>query len=89
MTNRAAIGRLVESHRASNARVFGSVLRGQETEQSDLDFLIEPMPKTSLTDVAAIQIELEYLLGVAVDVLTQKALPVKFHCKILAEAWPI
>ena len=88
-SNRVAIRRIVESHRASNARVFGSVRREQDTEQSDLDILIELTPKTSLMDVAAIQIELEDLLGVAVDVLTPKSLPEKFRFKVLAEALPI
>lgn len=87
--NRVAIRRIVESHRASNARVFGSVLRGEDTEQSDLDILIDPTPKTSLMDVAAIQIELEELLGVSVDVLTPKALPEKFRFKVIAEAVPV
>lgn len=88
-SNRTAIHRIVESHRASNARVFGSVLHGEDTEQSDLDILIDPTPKTSLMDVAAIQIELEELLGVTVDVLTPKALPEKFRYKVLAEALPV
>ena len=35
--NRAEIRRIVESHRASNTRVFGSVARGVDTESSDLD----------------------------------------------------
>ena len=72
-----------------NARVFGSVLRGEDTEQSDLDILIDPTPKTSLMDVAAIQIELEELLGVSVDVLTPKALPEKFRFDVIAEALPV
>ncbi len=38
-SNRAAIRHVVESHRARNARVFGSVLRGQDTDSSDLDIL--------------------------------------------------
>ena len=88
-SNRTAIRRIVESHRASNARVFGSVLHGEDTEQSDLDILIDPTPKTSMMDVAAIQIELEELLGVTVDVLTPKALPEKFRYKFLTEALPV
>lgn len=68
--NRAAIRHVVESHRARNARVFGSVLRGQDTDSSDLDILIDPTPETTLMDVAAIQVELQRLLGVSVDVLT-------------------
>ena len=42
-SNRAAIRHVVESHRARNARVFGSVLRGQDTDSSDLDILIDTL----------------------------------------------
>jgi hypothetical protein len=87
--NRAAIRRVVESHRARNARVFGSVLRGQDTDGSDLDILIDPTPETTLMDVAAIQVELERLLGVSVDVLTPRALPDSFRSRVLSEAVPI
>lgn len=88
-SNRAAIRHVVESHRARNARVFGSVLRGQDTDSSDLDILIDPTPETTLMDVAAIQVELQRLLGVPVDVLTPKALPDKFRNVVVAEAMPV
>ncbi|WJF91962.1 hypothetical protein QS306_14400 [Paraburkholderia bonniea] len=42
--NRAAIRQVVESHRASNVRVLGSVLHGQDTGSSDRDTLIDPTP---------------------------------------------
>ena len=76
-------------HNASNARVFGSVVHGNDNEGSDLDILIDPTPKTSLMDVAKIQVELEALLGVKVDVLTPNALPEKFRHVVLAEALPV
>lgn len=88
-SNRAAIRRVVESHRARNARVFGSVLRGQDTESSDLDILIDPTPETTLMDVAAIQVELQRLLGVSVDVMTPRALPDSFRNLVLLEAVPV
>lgn len=87
--NRAAIRSVVERHRACNARVFGSVLHGNDHEGSDLDILIDPTPTTSLMDVAKIQVELEKLLGVTVDVLTPRALPDKFRGLVLAEAVPV
>ncbi len=88
-TNRAAIRTVVERHRASNARVFGSVIHGDDHEGSDLDILIDPTPNTTLMDVAKIQVELETLLGVSVDVLTPKSLPEKFRNSVLAEAVPV
>jgi len=88
-TNRVAIRTEVERHRACNARVFGSVLYGNDHEGSDLDILIDTTPHTTLMDVAKIQVELEELLGVSVDVLTPRALPDKFRGQVLAEAIPI
>ena len=85
-TNRDIIRNIVESHHASNARVFGSVLLGLDTEDSDLDILIDPTNETTLLDVASIQLELQRLLGVSVDVLTPKAIPEKFRSKVLSEA---
>ena len=87
--NRAVIRSVVERYRASNPRVFGSVLHGEDEEGSDLDLLIEPTKTTTLLDVASIQVELEKLLGVSVDVLTPKALPVKFRQFVLDEAVPV
>lgn len=87
--NRAEIRQVVASHRACNARVFGSVLHGQDTEGSDLDILIDPTPETTLMDVAAIQVELQRLLGVAVDVLTPQALPDALRSRVLSEAAPV
>ena len=71
--NRAAIQHVVQAHRARNARFFGSVLRGLDTSSSDLEILIDPAPETTLMDVAAIQVELQRLLGVPVDALTPGA----------------
>ncbi len=88
-SNRIVIRRVVESHRARNARVFGSVLYGLDTEGSDLDILVDPTAETTLMDVAAIQVELQCLLGVSVDVLTPKALPDAFRNRILSEAVPV
>lgn len=88
-TNRAAIRAVVERHRARNARVFGSVVHGNDQEGSDLDILIDPTPDTTLFDIGAIRHELLQLLGVKVDVLTPNALPDSFRAKVLAEARPV
>ena len=85
-SNRAAIRQVVESHRARNARVFGSVLHGQDTDSSDVDILVDPTPETTLLDIGAIRHDLSKLLGVSVDVLTPNALPDKFRATVLAEA---
>ena len=88
-SNRAAIRRVVEAHRARNARVFGSVLHGQDIASSDLDILVDPTPDTTMLDIGAIRHELAQLLGVPVDVLTPNALPESFRAAVLAQARPI
>ena len=88
-TYREQIRLVVLAHRASNVRVFGSVIRGEDTNNSDLDLLIDPTPETSLMDIGAIRLELKALLGVNVDVLTPNALPVSFREQVLRESIPV
>jgi hypothetical protein len=86
---REEIRRIVEENRARNPRVFGSVLHGNDTEESDLDLLVDPTPDTSLLDIARIQNRLQVMLGVPVDVLTPKGLPEGLRKRVLAEAAPL
>jgi hypothetical protein len=87
--HREAIKQIVERHHARNVRVFGSVLYGEDTNDSDLDLLIDPTPETTLLDIGAIRHELLQLLGVQVDVLTPRALPDSFRKSVLQEAKPV
>jgi hypothetical protein len=80
---------IVLSHRVQNVRVFGSVLHGEDTDDSDLDLLVDPTPETTLMDIGAIRYELRKLLGIPVDVITPKSLPVKFRDRVIEEAKPI
>ena len=88
-THRATIRSVVLLRRASNARVFGSVLHGDDQKVSDLDILMDPTPETTMFDMGAIRHELLQLLGVHVDVLTPNALPDSFRVKVIAEARPV
>jgi predicted nucleotidyltransferase len=87
--HRAEVRRIIEANRASNARVFGSVLRGEDTEESDLDLLVEPHAGMTLLNIGTIRYKLSELLGVHVDVLTPNALPEKFRAIVIAEAQPV
>ena len=87
--NRKEIRRVVNAHRASNVRVFGSAAHGDDTDKSDLDILVDPTAETTLLDIGAIRHELSELLGVPVDVVTPMSLPEKFRDSVLAEAVPI
>jgi len=83
---RDAIHAAVRRHRTANPRVFGSALHGTDTDNSDLDLLVDALPNTTLFDLGGLQIELETLLGIPVDLLTPNDLPVKFRATVLAEA---
>lgn len=83
---REQIREIALRHRVSQVRVFGSALHGDDTEESDLDLLVDPTDKTSMMDIGAIRYELRQLIGIEVDVLTPRALPDSFRDKVLAEA---
>ena len=85
-THRQAIRDIVARHLARNARVFGSVARGDDAEGSDIDVLVDPMPGATLLDLGALQVELEEALGLQVDLLTPGDLPPKFRERVLREA---
>lgn len=86
---RAAVRDAVSRFHTANPRVFGSVLRGDDSDDSDLDLLVDPLPGATLFDLGGLQVELEALLGVSVDLLTPGDLPMKFRDQVLAEARPI
>ncbi|MDY6980024.1 MAG: nucleotidyltransferase family protein [Pseudomonadota bacterium] len=85
-THREAIRRIVTQHHASNPRIFGSVLHGEDTDTSDLDIIVDTTDETSLFDIGAIHAELTELLGVKVDVLTPGSLPDRWKEDALSEA---
>ena len=87
--HRAMIRQIVELHRAKNVRVFGSVLHGNDTENSDLDLLIDLTSETTLMDIGAIRRELKALLGVELDIVTPNSIPSFLRDKIINEASPV
>lgn len=87
--HRETILRVIEANRATNPRVFGSVLRGDDAETSDLDILVDPDADMSLFDLGAIHFELNRLLGVPVDIVTPASLPARTRDHILAAARPV
>ncbi len=87
--HRREIRELVERNRARNPRIFGSVLHGRDTETSDLDVLVDPVPGTTLLDLGGLQVLLEELLGVQVDLLTPGDLPKRARDRVLSEAVPV
>ncbi len=56
----------------SNVRVIGSVARGEDTEDSDIDFLVDTTSGTTLFDLGGLHEDLVDLLGVPVDIISSK-----------------
>lgn len=83
---RADINRIAAAHGARNIRVFGSVRREEASESSDLDLLVEMSEGRSLLDLVALGNELEEVLGVEVDVVTEGSLSPYLRDRIMAEA---
>ncbi|MBU1645435.1 MAG: nucleotidyltransferase family protein [Gammaproteobacteria bacterium] len=85
--HRDDIRRVVTQNDACNPRIFGSVLHGEDTEESDLDLLVDPIDgKTSLFSLVRIKREVEAILGVKADVLTPLSLHERFRQDVLREA---
>ena len=74
---------------AYNVRVFGSVSRGEDADSSDLDLLVDVPRGVTLLDMVRLQTSIENELGVAVDVLTARDIPVRFRARVVQEARPI
>jgi len=87
--HRDTIRQLVMQAGMANPRVFGSVLHGEDQEDSDLDLLVDPAPRTSLLDLVRLQRMIGTLLEVRVDLLTPGDLPPKFRDRVVSEALPL
>ncbi|MGA8028100.1 MAG: nucleotidyltransferase family protein [Bryobacteraceae bacterium] len=87
--HRDELRQLVSRYGLSRPRVFGSVMHGADTEESDLDLLVEPGQSTSLLTLAGLKNDAEELLGVPVSVLTPNGLPPKFRNEVLQKAPPL
>ena len=83
---RAQILQIATQNGVKRLRVFGSVARGTEDEQSDIDFLVELAPDRSLLDLGNFLYEVRSLLGKEVDVVTEKGLQRRIRDRVLAEA---
>jgi predicted nucleotidyltransferase len=87
--HRDALRELSSRYTVRNPRIFGSVARGDDGEESDLDLLVDSSPATTLLRLAELQIEAEALLGVPVDVRTLEDLPLRIRDSVLREARPL
>jgi uncharacterized protein len=84
--HRAQLRELVGRHGLTHPRVYGSVLTGTDTEESDLDLLVDATETTTLFTLARLEHAAQELLGVQVSVLTPGFLPAKFRDRVLQRA---
>ena len=83
---RDEILRIAKRYGASNIRVFGSTARGEATTDSDIDFLVDLEPDRSLFDLGGLLYELQELLQMDVDVVTEKGLHWYIRDQVVNEA---
>lgn len=86
LARREDIRRVVAKHGARSPRLFGSVVRGKQDADSDVDLLVHLADDRSLLDQIALMHELEDLLGCKVDVVEDEALYPGLRGRILSEA---
>lgn len=87
--HRAALLEIIGRYGATNPRVFGSVARGDDDQDSDLDLLVDRLPGTGMMKLARLQIEAEALLGLPVDVHTPDGLREQVRLTVMREARPL
>ncbi|MFN0123732.1 MAG: nucleotidyltransferase family protein [Blastocatellia bacterium] len=86
---REEVLRIAARHGACNVRIFGSVARGEEDQESDLDVLVDMEPGRSLFDLGGFLTELQELFGGRVDVVTEQGLRPRIRERVLREAVPL
>lgn len=88
--NREAIREATKRFKAANPRVFGSVARGEDRPDSDLDILVDPLPGTTLFDLGGLLEELSDMMkGTDIHLLTAADLPERIRSRVLQDAKPV
>jgi len=85
-SRRAEILAIADRRGMKAVRVFGSISRGESSETSDVDLLVQPEPGRSLFDLGGFTADLEDLLGCRVDVVSERGLRPRFRDRVTQEA---
>ncbi len=81
--------KLAQQYGAYNVRVFGSVACGEADSESDIDLLVDMEPNRSLLDMGGLLMDLQELLNVPVDLVTESSLKQRLRQRVLREAVPL
>jgi predicted nucleotidyltransferase/DNA-binding XRE family transcriptional regulator len=88
--HRSEIRAAAEAAGARNVRVFGSVARGEDTPESDIDLLVDfPAGERGLFPLLRLADEIEKLVGRPVDVAAVEVMAAPVRERALAEAVPL
>ena len=77
---------VAQRHGVTSVRVFGSVARGEESPESDIDLLVTTGPTVSSWFPAGLILDLEQLLGRHIDIVTETGLNPLIRGEVLSEA---
>ena len=86
---RETVLKILQQNGINRAAFFGSIVRGEMTDESDIDILVEFEGRKSLLDLAGLKLDLEDALERRVDLLTYRSLHPMLKDRILAEQVPI
>ena len=86
---REKVKEILKQNGISRAAFFGSIVRGELTDNSDIDILVEFEGHKSLLDLAGLKLDLEDALERPVDLLTYRSIHPLLKDRILAEQVPI
>ena len=87
--HRDEILRVAARHGAGNIRLFGSVARGEDTPESDVDLLVDVTGDTTPWFPGSLVADLELLLGQPVQVVIRRSLSPLIRDAVLREAVPL
>ena len=76
---------VAEKYNITQLGIFGSYVRGEQNQNSDVDVLIDYMEAPSLLEIIDLEFYLSDHLGLKADVVTKKGLKPRIREKILAE----
>jgi uncharacterized protein len=80
---------IAEGRGATNIRVFGSVARGDERPESDIDFVVDFESGRSLLDLAGLWLDLQAELGCKVDVMSSRGLKPRIAAEVARDSRPL
>jgi len=89
LAQREAILEIARRHGAHDVRLFGSIARGDAREASDIDLIVRFDPDRTLLDHGELIMDLQDLLGVKVDVISEAGMRERFRRHVMKEAVPL